>query len=133
MQTIAVLAGGNYSGLTYESGQVRNIYVQSTPDTRGKLENILSYYVRSRDQKMVQVSEFAKTELSSAPPVISHYNLYRTILVQGIEQTGRSSGQALSKIVEVFKSLNLNNIDYAFTGLAALQLSAGNEIGRAHV
>ncbi len=29
MQTIAVLAGGNYSGLTYENGQVRNIYVQS--------------------------------------------------------------------------------------------------------
>jgi len=126
MQTIAVLAGGNYSGLTYENGQVRNIYVQSQAANRGSLQDLLSYYVRSRDNKMVQVSEFADTQLSSAPPVISHYNLYRTILVQGAEGNGKSSGQALDKIQEVFKSLNFNNINYSFTGLASLQLSAGN-------
>jgi len=70
MQTIAVLAGGNYSGLTYESGQVRNIYVQSQPEQRSDLQDVLSYYVRNRDGKMVQVSEFAEADLSSAPPVI---------------------------------------------------------------
>ena len=126
MNTIAVLAGGNYSGLTYENGQVRNIYVQSQAANRGKLEDILAYYVPSKDGKMVQVSEFATAELTSAPPIISHYNLYRTILIQGIEAAGKSSGQALDKIQEVFNSLNFNNIGYAFTGLAALQLSAGN-------
>ena len=126
MNTIAVLAGGNYSGLTYESGQVRNIYVQSQAANRSKLEDILSYYVRNKDGKMVQVSEFAESELSSAPPIISHYNLYRTILIQGIEAAGKSSGQALSTIQQVFTNLDFNNIGYAFTGLAALQLSAGN-------
>ena len=126
MNTIAVLAGGNYSGLTYENGQVRNIYVQSQAANRSKLEDILAYYVPSKDGKMVQVSEFATAELTSAPPIISHYNLYRTILIQGIEAAGKSSGQALDKIQEVFNSLNFNNIGYAFTGLAALQLSAGN-------
>ena len=126
MNTIAVLAGGNYSGLTYEGGQVRNIYVQSQAPNRSKLEDILGYYVRNRQGKMVQVSEFADSQLSSAPPIISHFNLYRTILVQGVEAAGKSSGQALAKIQEVFTNLNFNNIGYAFTGLAALQLSAGN-------
>ena len=126
MQTIAVLAGGNYSGLTYESGQVRNIYVQSEPEGRSNLEDVLSYYVRSKDGNMVQVSEFASTELTSAPPVISHYNLYRTILVQGAEAVGKSSGQALAAIQKIFNKLDFNNIGYAFTGIAALQLSAGN-------
>jgi len=126
MQTMAVLAGGNYSGLTYESGQVRNIYVQSEASGRSALEDGLSYYVRNRDDKLVQVSEFASADLSSAPPVISHYNLYRTILVQGAEAIGKSSGQALDAIQSIFKSLDFNNIGYAFTGIAALQLSAGN-------
>jgi len=126
MQTIAVLAGGNYSGLTYESGQVRNIYVQAEASGRSTLEDILSYYVRNRDGKLVQVSEFASTELTSAPPVISHYNLYRTILVQGAEAIGKSSGQALTAIQQIFTKLDFNNIGYAFTGIAALQLSAGN-------
>ncbi len=126
MQTIAVLAGGNYSGLTYESGQVRNIYVQSQPDGRSQLEDVLSYYVRNRDNKLVQVSEFASADLASAPPVISHYNLYRTILVQGAEAVGKSSGQALTAIQQLFNQLDFNNIGYAFTGIAALQLSAGN-------
>ncbi len=126
MNTIAVLAGGNYSGLTYESGQVRNIYVQAQAANRSKLDDVLSFYVRNRQGKMVQVSQFAESELTSAPPIISHYNLYRTILVQGVEAAGKSSGQALAKIQEVFQQLDFNNIGYAFTGLAALQLSAGN-------
>lgn len=126
MNTIAVLAGGNYSGLTYESGQVRNIYVQAQAANRSSLQDILGYYVRSRDSKMVQVSEFASAQLSSAPPVISHFNLYRTVLIQGQEGNGKSSGQALDKIQALFRQLNFNNIGYAFTGLAALQLSAGN-------
>jgi len=126
MQTIAVLAGGNYSGLTYENGQVRNIYVQSEASGRSSLQDVLSYYVRNLDNKLVQVSEFAEAELSSAPPVISHYNLYRTILVQGAEAIGKSSGQALTAIQQIFNAQNFNNIGYAFTGLAALQLSAGS-------
>ncbi|MEB3331148.1 MAG: efflux RND transporter permease subunit [Synechococcaceae cyanobacterium] len=126
MNTIAVLAGGNYTGLTYENGQVRNIYVQANADNRSNLEDVLSYYVRDRQGKTVQVSEFADAELTSAPPIISHYNLYRTILVQGVEGLGKSSGQALDKIQEIFNSLDFNNIGYDFTGLAALQLSAGN-------
>jgi multidrug efflux pump subunit AcrB len=87
---------------------------------------VLSYYVRNRDNKLVQVSEFASTELSSAPPVISHYNLYRTVLVQGAEAIGKSSGQALEAIQQIFKQQDFNNIGYAFTGLASLQLSAGS-------
>ncbi|EDY38985.1 RND transporter, HAE1/HME family, permease protein [Cyanobium sp. PCC 7001] len=126
MQTIAVLAGGNFSGLTYESGQARNIYVQADAGGRGKLDDILSYYVRSNDNQLIQVSEFATAELTSAPPVISHYNLYRTILVQGAEAAGKSSGQALTAIQTIFRRLDFNNIGYAFTGIAALQLSAGS-------
>lgn len=126
MQTIAVLAGGNFSGLTYESGQARNIYVQADASGRGELDDVLSYYVRSEDGDLVQVSQFASSELTSAPPVISHYNLYRTILVQGAEAVGKSSGQALAAIQKIFTRLDFNNIGYAFTGIAALQLSAGN-------
>jgi multidrug efflux pump subunit AcrB len=98
MQTIAVLAGGNYSGLTYENGQVRNIYVQSDADSRSDLSDVLSYYVHNKDDKLVQVSEFASVELSSAPPVISHYNLYRTILLQGAEAMRDSAGRTMALI-----------------------------------
>ncbi|WP_413441503.1 efflux RND transporter permease subunit [Synechococcus sp. MIT S1220] len=126
MDSIAILAGSNYSGITYQSGEVRNIYVQGTAEQRQNIDEILAYYVRSRDGELVQVSQFASAELSSAPPTINHYNLSRTVLLQGGPAPGRSSGQALATIQELFKAQNLNNIDYAFTGLAALQLSAGN-------
>ena len=126
MDTISALAGNNFSGLTYESGQVRNIYVQGTPNQRQNIDDILSFYVRSNDGELVQVSQFAEAELSSAPPVISHYNLNRTVLIQGAEAIGKSSGQALSKIQQLFNAETFTNIGSAFTGLAALQLSAGN-------
>ena len=126
MNTISALAGGNYSGLTYESGQVRNIYVQGSADQRQNINDVLSFYVRSRDGELVQVSQFAKADLSSAPTVISHYNLNRTVLIQGVEAIGTSSGEALAKIQQLFTQLNFTNIGSAFSGIAALQLSAGN-------
>ena len=126
MDTIAALAGSTYTGLTYEAGEVRNIYVQGAPDQRQDIDDILSYYVRSRDGDMVQVSQFASADLSSAPPTINHYNLSRSVLIQGGPAAGKSSGQALTAIQQLFNKLNFTNIDYAFTGLAALQLSAGN-------
>ena len=126
MNTISALAGGNYSGLTYESGQVRNIYVQGSADQRQNIDDVLSFYVRSRDGELVQVSQFAKADLSSAPTVISHYNLNRTVLIQGVEAIGTSSGEALAKIQQLFTQLSFTNIGSAFSGIAALQLSAGN-------
>ena len=126
MNTIAAVSGSAFSGLTYESGQVRNIYVQGTPDQRENIDDVLSLYVRNREGGLVQVSQFASADLSSAPPVISHYNLERSILIQGGPAAGKSSGQALDKIQDLFKGQNFNNIGYAFTGLAELQLSAGN-------
>jgi len=126
MNTIGILAGSNFASLTYENGQVRNIYVQADADNRSTIDDVQGYYVRSNDGKLVPVSEFAEVSLSSAPPVVSHYNLYRTVLVQGSEAIGKSSGAALESIQQVFRSLSFNNIGYAFTGLAALQLSAGS-------
>ena len=126
MSTISSLAGSSYSGITYESGQVRNIYVQSTPEQRQDIDDILSYYVHDRDGELVQLSQFASAELSSAPPVISHYNLARTVQIQGSEAAGTSSGQALAAIQRIFLEQDFTNIGSAFTGLAALELSAGS-------
>ena len=58
--------------------------------------------------------------------MISHYNLNRTVLIQGAEAIGKSSGQALAKIQALFNAADFTNIGSAFTGLAELQLSAGN-------
>ena len=126
MTTVATLAGGSYTGLTYENGQVRNVYLQAGAEQRADVNDILSYYVTSRDGELVQVSQFAQVELSSAPPIISHYNLYRTVLIQGAQAVGKSSGQALQTIQSLFSQQSFNNIGSAFTGLALLQLSAGN-------
>ena len=126
MKTISTLAGSSFTGLTYENGEVRNVYVQAGDQNRAGLENILDYYVKNRDGNLVQVSQFADAQLSSAPSIISHYNLYRSVLIQGVQAAGKSSGQALDAIQSIFKQQNFNNIGSAFTGLARLQLSAGS-------
>ena len=58
-------------------------------------------------------------------PSFEHHNLYRTIVIQGVQAIGKSSGQAPDKIQQIFKDQDYNNIAYAFTGLSALPLSAG--------
>ena len=126
MSTIAVLAGGSYTGLTYENGQVRNVYVQAGEEQRETIEDILSYYVNNRDGDLMQVSQFARVELSSAPPIISHYNLYRTVLIQGAQAVGKSSGQALQFDSGAVQPAVVQQHRLCLHWPRALQLSAGN-------
>jgi HAE1 family hydrophobic/amphiphilic exporter-1 len=55
-----------------------------------------------------------------------HYNLYRTVLIQGIEAAGRSTGQAIDALMTSYRSLNFTNIGQAWSGLTRSEVQAGS-------
>ncbi len=126
MTSFGALTGSAYAGLTYQSNQVRQVYIQATPESRSSLDDIAGYYVKDRDGELVPMGLFTSVDVVDAPPSILHYNLYRTIQIQGSPASGISSSDAFGTLDQLLKRLNLNSIGTAFTGLTRLQIAAGS-------
>ncbi|QEY32504.1 efflux RND transporter permease subunit [Synechococcus sp. RSCCF101] len=126
MNSIGALAGSAYSGLTYQDNQVRQVYVQATAENRDTLSDITSYYVKDRSGNLVAASLFMSVKVVDAPTSILHYNLARSIQIQGDAAPGVTSDEAYGTLDQLVRKLNLNSIGTAFTGLTRLQLASGS-------
>jgi hydrophobic/amphiphilic exporter-1 (mainly G- bacteria), HAE1 family len=63
------------------------------------------------------------------PKTISHYNLYRSIKVQGNPATGASSGEAIKAMEEVAKAVLPQGFGYEWTGTYLQEKASGGATG----
>lgn len=109
------LYGRNFRVMT----QAENIY-------RGSLENLQNYYVRNSQGNMVPLRTLITTKVVEAPAVISHYNVYRSVEINGTPKDGYSSGQAIEALQEAAKTLPAG-YGYEFSGMSREEIAAGNQ------
>ena len=69
------------------------------------------------DKKFFELVQEVSPE-DSAPPIINHFNLNRTILIQGTTAPGKSSNGGLQQLVRSFQKLTLPNLGMAFSSLS---------------
>ncbi|MDP4264866.1 MAG: multidrug efflux RND transporter permease subunit [Bacteroidota bacterium] len=106
----------------------RNFRVMSQADSsfRGSLADIGKYYVRNSQGGMIPLASLITSKVAEAPAVISHYNIYRSIEVNGTPKDGYSSGQAIEALKEVAKTLPAG-YSYEFSGMSREEIAAGNQ------
>ena len=126
MQGLEAVYGGSFVNQTYENGQYRQVYVQAEGDQRDVIESLGNLYVTSLTGAQIPVSELVTVKLDSSPPIVSHYNLYRTVLIQGVNALGKSSGQAIDTLQSSFEQLSFNNIGMAWSALSRSEVAAGS-------
>ena len=126
MQGLEAIYGGSFVNQTYEAGQYRQVYVQAEGSQRAVVESLDNLYVNSVSGDQIPVSELVTVKLDSAPPIINHYDLYRTVLIQGVNALGKSSGQAIDTLQSTFKQMNFANIGMAWSALSRSEVAAGS-------
>lgn len=109
----------------------RNFRVVSQADSsfRSSLAEIGKYYVRNSMGNMIPLSSLTTTELIESPSLISHYNIYRSIEINGSSKEGYSSGQALDALKETAAKYLPAGYGYEFSGMSAEEIKAGNKTG----
>ncbi len=125
MQVLGTINGGSFVNQTYENQQYRQVYVQAEGSKREVVQSLDNLYVPDRSGKLIPLTNVVKVRLDSAPPIISHFDLYRTVLIQGVEAMGRSSGQAIDTLMATFRQLNLSNIGSDWSALTRSEVQAG--------
>ena len=121
----------NYMGSSYINDFTRygrNFRVVAQADTsyRTRIEDLNQFYVQSRQGGAVPLSALISYKVVENAPVISHYNLFRSLEINGNAAPGYSSGQALAALEEVAAEVLPAGYGYDFSGLSKEELSSGN-------
>lgn len=124
--TMSTLLGSSYVNDFNIYGRNFRVMAQADSSFRATLTNLNSYYVRNSQGNMVPISSLVTTQVVEAPAVISHYNIYRSIEINGSPKPGYSSGQAIQALQEVAAQVLPAGYGYEFSGLSREEIKAGS-------
>ena len=83
--------------------------------------------MRSAAGGIIPLSTLTNNVPGIAAPIITHYNIFRAIEVDGQASPGHSSGEALGAMERIAKRVLPPGTGYEWTGIALEQLAAGGQ------
>jgi HAE1 family hydrophobic/amphiphilic exporter-1 len=103
------------------------VTVQADRRFRSHPSDIREYVVRSATGKMVPLDGLVSIRETSAPQVISHYDLFRSAEINGSPAPGYSSGQALAAMDTLARRVLPPGIGFSWSGLSLEELESGGK------
>ena len=114
---LGVFMGSQYINDFDFNNRTYRVFVQADQRFRMTAANMHGYYVRSGAGQMIPLDNVVTVTESSGPPVISHYNLFRAVEIDGSQAPGYSSGQAIAGMEDLAKNVMLPGMRFEWTGL----------------
>ncbi|GAB3814729.1 multidrug efflux RND transporter permease subunit [Pontibacter rugosus] len=124
--TMSTYMGSRYVNDFTRYGRNFRVVAQADTAYRMDVQSLNQYYVMNRQGESVPLSALVTTEIEERASVISHYNLFRSVEINGSAAPGYSSGQALQALEEVAAQVLPAGYGYEFTGLSREELAAGS-------
>lgn len=116
---LSVLAG--YYGSMYVSNfnrftKLYRVILQARPEFRDNMQSLDDVYVKTANG-MAPVSQFVTLTKIYGAEVLSRFNMFTSITVQGMPNPGYSSGDIIAAIEEVSKEVLPIGFGYEFSGM----------------
>jgi HAE1 family hydrophobic/amphiphilic exporter-1 len=124
--TLQINLGSLYVNEFNKYGRVYRVYLQAEADARSDEADITRLKVRNQDGDMIELSAFIRTKPMAGPYNIPHYDMYKSIAVNGNNAPGYSSGQAIKTMEELADTVLPEGFGTEWTELTYQQLKAGN-------
>ncbi len=103
------------------------VYIQAEGNYRTNPDDINKLYVRSGNQELIPLANLVNLKEFTGPQIITHYNLFRSINIQGNPATGYSTGQAIQAMEEVAAEILSPAFGYEWTGTALEEKNSGGQ------
>jgi HAE1 family hydrophobic/amphiphilic exporter-1 len=125
VDTLGASFGSDYVNDSFESDQVRRVIVQLDGRSRRDTEDVLALPVRSREGRLIPLSQVVRIEQGSGPTVINHSGLVRSISLRALPAPGVSTGQAMALLQQLHTERSNAAIGLEWAGLAREEAKAG--------
>jgi hydrophobe/amphiphile efflux-1 (HAE1) family protein len=121
--------GGIYVNNFNLFGRTWQVNVQGEASNRGDISDIWQIYVRNSTGQMVPIRSIASLKIVTGPQVITRYNNYRSVTVNGSPAAGVSSGTAIAAMAEISNATLPAGYSFEWTGTAYQEQQASGQTG----
>jgi hydrophobic/amphiphilic exporter-1 (mainly G- bacteria), HAE1 family len=119
--------GSSYVNDFQFNNRAYRVYVQADAAFRSTPQDLQQIYVRSRNGQMVPLESVVTVKETTAPQVISHFNLFRSATLNGAPAPGISSGVALKEMERIATESLPQGMTYAWSGISLEETKAGTQ------
>ena len=138
-ETLRVSVGAIFSALSSYLGSTfvnqfnkfglsLQVYAQGDARFRVRPDDLLGFYVRSRDNQMVPIGAVADLSPRVGPSIVTLYNLYPSATIIGAPARGASSGQAIAAMEDIAKQTLPGDVGYQWTAMSYQEKLTGNQL-----
>ena len=121
--------GGIYINNFNLFGRVWQVNIQGQSQDRNDIAALWQIYFRNKYGNDVPLRSMANARIVVGPQVITRYNNYRAIPIQGSPAPGASSGAALAAMAQVSQRTLPPGYAYEWTGNAYQEVAASGQTG----
>jgi hydrophobic/amphiphilic exporter-1 (mainly G- bacteria), HAE1 family len=125
-QTLGTFVGSEYVDDFDLHNRSYRVYVQAENRFRDQLAGLDRMYVRSPQGGFVPLTELLKSSTTKVPTEITHFDLFRSIEVDGAPKPGVGSGDAIAAMEQAAKKTLPAGMSYAWSGLSLDEIEGGN-------
>jgi hydrophobic/amphiphilic exporter-1 (mainly G- bacteria), HAE1 family len=125
--TLQALMGSVYVNDFDFNDRSYRVYVQADANFRSRPQDIGRYYIRTPAGQMVRLDSLVHVDNTTAPQVITHYNLFRSTEINGRAAPGYSSGQAITAMADLAGRVLPRGMTYAWSGLSLEEIQSGGQ------
>ena len=124
--TMQIYLGSVYVNDFTKFGKVFRVFVQADKNYRSDKHDIDKLFVKNIDGKMVPLSALINVKEMIGPQNLTHYNMYRSIQINGAAAQGHSSGEAMAAMKEIANRVLPPSYGYEWSGMSYQEKLAGN-------
>jgi multidrug efflux pump subunit AcrB len=121
--------GGFYVNDFNLFGRTWQVNIQADAVDRSDPAAIYKIYVRNNRGEMVPLRSIANVRIALGPQVISRYNNYRSVTINGSPKPGVSSGDALVAMTQLSRTTLPPGFTFEWTGTAYQEREASGQTG----
>jgi HAE1 family hydrophobic/amphiphilic exporter-1 len=124
---LQVFLGSAYVNDFDFNNRAYRVYVQADQQYRADPTDLKQLYARATNGAMVPLDSVVRARETTAPQVISHFNLFRSAEINGAPAPGTSSGQALAAMARLSREALPPGFDFAWAGQSLEEVKAGQQ------
>ncbi len=125
--TLQTYFGALYINDFSKFGRIWRVQAQAEPSFRENPGDIDRIFVRNSSGGMVPLSDVVDTSFRVGPNVVTRFNGYPSVQINGAPAPGVSSGQAIDRISKLAKENLPSGYGFAWSGETYQELKAGNQ------
>ncbi len=127
--TLQATLGGIYINNFNMLGRVWQVIIEGEAGGRREISALWRVYIRNSYGKNVPLRSIADAHIVLGPQVITRYNNYRAIPIQGSPGPGYSSGTSLAAMAQISARTLPPGYSYEWTGTAYQEFAATGQTG----